>query len=528
MPDWTYHPLRGFAAAVFGERRSQRAALRALATVGSLPGGGRLIARVLGHQAPAPRLAGSAAGVAVPVRLGALVPPAVARDAIRALAPLGAGFVVVSPVRPQDVGTVREAATGRRIPLLVHVPGPDAAAVAEALDVDAAVSDLHGFAVPDSPSITEAADALADPATPVLATPPLLVAAGPGWFARVVEAADIPAPSTPDPRRPSAWWWGLLVGLGMIGAGLGAAAITLGPVLLPYDRAFLGTGVDGLHAVNHHLVHFLQHDRITMAGTMLAIGVLYTGLAAGGMRRGAPAAREVYLVSGWVGFPTVFYLLGFGFLEPLHIAVTLVLLPLFLAATRRSHRPQWTVRPEGPERERRRALTGQLLLVLTGVGLALGGVVISVVGLTGVFVPSDLDFLHTTPDALTAARPRLLSFIAHDRAGFGGTLMSAGTGIASLSAWCWRRGESWVWWSTTSAAACGFLPAVAVHGSISYTDFLHLAPLYAGMVVTAVALVLARPYLCARPGACETVTFRRDAVIRRRTTSHSPRREWTS
>jgi hypothetical protein len=39
----------------------------------------------------------------------------------------------------------------------------------------------------------------------------------------------------------------------MICAGLGAAAITLGPVLLWYDRDFLGMGTDQLHATNHHL-----------------------------------------------------------------------------------------------------------------------------------------------------------------------------------------------------------------------------------------------------------------------------------
>lgn len=45
MPDWTYHPLRGLAAAVLGRRRSQRTALRLLASIGSRPAGARLIAR---------------------------------------------------------------------------------------------------------------------------------------------------------------------------------------------------------------------------------------------------------------------------------------------------------------------------------------------------------------------------------------------------------------------------------------------------------------------------------------------------
>jgi hypothetical protein len=362
-----------------------------------------------------------------------------------------------------------------------------------------------------SASVADAARELAEPGKAVLATPAVLVQAGPGWFARVIEAATPtrPAPGVRDvgrdPRRWPAWWWGLLVGIGMVCAGLGAAAITLGPVLLPYDRDFLGIGTDHLHAINHQLVHFLQHDRISMAGTMVTIGVLYIGLSVGGIRRGWPWAREAYLVSGWVGFPTLFYFLGFGFLEPLQTAVTIVLFPMFLAATRRRPtRPRWTVQPEGPESQRHRALVGQLLLVLTGTGMFIAGAVVSTVGLTGVFVPSDLAFLHTTPGAIQAANPRLLSFIAHDRAGFGGALMAAATAVTLLSAWGWRRGESWVWWSLALAATTGFLPAIVVHGAIHYTDFGHLAPMYVAAGLTLVALILARPYLCAREKVSES------------------------
>ncbi|WP_410659296.1 hypothetical protein [Amycolatopsis sp. lyj-112] len=506
MPDWTYHPLRGIAAKLLGTRRSQRFALRTLASAGSSPGGGRLIASAFGHRHVPAHLAGSVAGVRIHSRLGAVVPPGVARDAVRALPLLGAGLIEVSPVGLADVPAVRQAATGRRIPVIAHAPGPDAEAVAAALatHVDAITTEpdpnvLHVT----SSSVAAAADTLDEPEKVVLATPSLLIDAGPGWFARVIEAAT-PTQSTPparrpgrDPRRWPAWWWGLLVGLGMIGAGLGAAAITLGPVLLWYDRAYLGMDVDQLHAIDHHLVHFLQHDRITMAGTMIAIGVLYTGLSVGGLRHGWPWAREAYLLSGWIGFPTLLYFLGIGFVEPLHTAVTIVLFPMFLLATRSRTRPQWTVMPEGSEPLRRRALVGQLLFVLVGIGLFGGGVSVSAVGLTTVFVDSDLEFLRTSAALIESAHPRLLPFIAHDRAGFGGALIAAATAIILVSAWGWRRGESWVWWSLALAAAAGFLPAVAVHSTIHYTDFLHLAPVFVGVALTVTALVLARPYLCA-------------------------------
>lgn len=509
MPDWTYHPLRGAAAALLGRRRSQLTALRVLASIGARPAGARLIARGFGHRHPPRRLAGDVAGVPVAVRLGISVPPSLAHETVRAMPPLGAGVVEVGPVGAADVDRVREAATGRSIPVVVRDCDPSLEA--------ALAPHVEGFTRGDDPrvlrmsdaSVTAAATALGEPGAVVLARPEVLVASGPGWFARVTEAATptAPAPALRDvgrsPRRWPAWWWALLVGLGMTGAGLGAAAITLGPVLLWYDRDYLGMTVHELHGVNHHLVHFLQHDRITMAGTMVSIGALYTGLAVGGIRHGRPWAREVYLVSGAIGFPTLFYFLSTGFVEPLHTATTVVLFPMFLAAVlRRAHAvPRWRPVPEGPEPERRRALVGQLLLIVTGAGLFVGGAVISVVGLTSVFVPTDLTFLGTDARALDAVNPRIVPFLAHDRAGFGGALMSAAVAIVLVSAWGWRRGEAWVFWSLAVAAAAGFLPAVAVHGTIHYTDFIHLAPVYFGIVLTATGLLLARPYLCAKAPA---------------------------
>ncbi|MFG1941988.1 hypothetical protein [Nonomuraea sp. NPDC048826] len=85
-----------------------------------------------------------------------------------------------------------------------------------------------------------------------------------------------------------------------------------------------------------------------------------------------------------------------------------------------------------------------------------------------------------------------------DRAGFGGALLAAGAAITLLSAWGWRRGEGWVWWSLAVAAVAGFVPAVTAHGAIGYLDLWHLAPVFAGAALTAVALALSRPYLCAR------------------------------
>ncbi|MGN9789367.1 hypothetical protein ACTMTF_48845 [Nonomuraea sp. ZG12] len=501
MPDWTYHPLRGITAAVLGVRRSRRAALHALATLISLPGGRRAVSLAFGHRPAPPDLAGTVVGVPVASRLGAIVPPAVARDAIRALPTQGAGFIVIAPVTPADLPLVREATAGRRCPVFVRSTDPETAA-ALAPHIDGVLLEDARLVSVSAPGTAAALARLQDGGT-VLATPAVLVTEGPGWFQRVTEAATPTYPATGlravgwDPRRWPAWWWGFCVGAGMIGGGLGAALITLGPVLLWYDRDFLGTDLDGLHHINHHLVHFLQHDRITIAATMVAIGVLYVGLAVGGIRRGWPWARNAYLVSGYIGFPTLFYFLDFGFLEPLHTAVAVVLFPMFVLATRRSpDRPRWTLQPDGPEPQRLRAHLGQLLMIITGVGLFIGGAVVSVVGLTHVFVPSDLVFLQTTSEELQAANVHLVPFIAHDRAGFGGALMAAAAAITGLSAWGWRRGEAWIWWTLALAALIGFLPPIIIHAHAGYTDFWHLAPVYFGSLLTILALALARPYLC--------------------------------
>ncbi len=491
MPDWTYHPLSPLAGALLGVSRSRRLALRVLSAITAAPGGRALVGLMLGRFRPPEG-----------VRVGAVVPVGHARDALRALPVLGASVVEIGPVVLDDVPRLRAALEVSRGEVVIRTADREVAAEfpLPARVVAAADPDLVHV---DDPSVEKAAEALAAQDVTVMATTGVLAAAGPAWFRRVLEAAtptgppqrwrDVPR----DPRLWPSWVWGVLMGLGMICAALVAAVITLGPVLLWYDRHYLGLTRQGLDHIDHNLVHFLQHDRLTMAGTMLSIGILYTGLAWGGIRRGWLWARDAYLVSGAVGFPTLFYFLSTGFVEPLHTAATVVLFPLFLLTVRRSPTtPRWSVRPDGSETVRRRALTGQLLMIVTGFGLLGGGIVVSIVGLSGVFVPTDLEFLGTDAARLQAANAHLIPFVAHDRAGFGGALISAAVAVILLSAWGWRRGESWVWWTLLLAAVAGFGPTLVIHFRIHYTDLSHLAPVYLGVVLTAIALTLARPYLC--------------------------------
>ncbi|MGV0593148.1 hypothetical protein [Mycolicibacterium porcinum] len=496
MPDWTYQPLRPIASAVIGERRTQRWALRFLATLVEA-GGYRWIPRVFDHPPVPPDWVG---------RFGAVVPPAVARDAVLVLPVQGAGLIEIAPISADDVETVREAAAGRRCRVIARV---DSAEVAGLLagDVDEVAvgpaGDTHYLTDPD---VAAAVDALRDPGAVVLARPTVLLATGPGWFNRVIEAASQPSPPPPgladaglNPFRWPGWLWGVLAGLGLIVAGIGAGAITLGPVLLSYDRSYLGLGLDDLHRINDNLVHFIQHDRISMAGNMIGLGALYTGLCWGGIRRGLVWARNALLISGSVAFLTLFYFVGTGFVDPLHTLVVVTLFPMLLGAVwNKPDPPRWRSLPDGPESQRRRALWGQLLFIGLGAGLAVAGATISFVGLTDVFVSTDLGYMHTHGAALRNADPQLVSFIAHDRAGFGGALIGSGLAIALIAMWGFRRGERWVWWSLLTGFVTGTLPALAVHYAIGYTTFIHLLPVYVLVLTTAAALVLSRPYLTAR------------------------------
>jgi hypothetical protein len=54
-----------------------------------------------------------------------------------------------------------------------------------------------------------------------------------------------------------------------------------------------------------------------------------------------------------------------------------------------------------------------------------------------------------------------------------------------------------VWWCLLASAAVGFGAALAIHIGVAYTDFWHVAPIYAGIVVSATSLVLGRRFLTA-------------------------------
>jgi hypothetical protein len=508
-------------AALLGELGSRRAAIGLVGALAQVAPGRWLITG-LGHTAPPPGAATVVAGVPCAAAVGASVGMGAAADAVRALPALGAGLVEIGPISPANIDLARKILRSARVPVMLRVDAGDAGSVLQAVGSHprlvtleasgvvirnataaqvqkAAGTGITVVATTNDPSPATAADLIAAGAAMVLATTAGLIEAGPGWFHRSTLAYLARRRDMPANREPALpWLAGLGLGLGMIAGGLGAAVVALGPVLLPYDQAFLGLNSSALAFVNSRLIQFLQHDRITLAGTMVALGILYSSLSLWGIREGLVWARNAVLASGVVGFPTLFYFFAYQYVEPIHVALAAVLFPLFLIAVwRRPHGGVPVAEVDGAEEERRRALVGQLLMVLVGFGLIVGGLLISYVGLTTVFVPSDLSYMSTTAQALASANHRLLSFIAHDRAGFGGALISAGVAVLLVSAWGWARGQAWVWWTLAGGAIAGFGAALAVHFGVGYVDFWHVAPIYAGIVVTTIGLGLSWQFLVA-------------------------------
>lgn len=329
---------------------------------------------------------------------------------------------------------------------------------------------------------------------------------GPGLPKRIADALVYEEiKNTPEPRPPSFWrhWgWMCLLGIGMIVGGAAAWLIAISNVVLPYDESFLGMTREELRRVHPHLLHFMSHDRITLAGTMFSIGILYYMLAKHGMRNGLHWARTAVLVSCLIGFPSFFLYLGYGFFDPLHATAAAILLPMFLLSMRRNpDRPSRAPANLRSDRIWRKAVWGQLCFVALGISLAVGGLTIASVGVSFVFVPSDLAYLNVTPAQLDAINPRLIPIIAHDRAGFGGALLADAAALLAAALWGIQQGARWLWRTLLLSGAPAFFAALSVHFEIGYQDFIHLLPSYFALFLYIVGLILLYPYMNREPEA---------------------------
>jgi hypothetical protein len=334
-----------------------------------------------------------------------------------------------------------------------------------------------------------------------------LIYTGPGLPKRINEALLYAraVPPTPD-EQPSfterTWFWTTLMGAGMLVGSLLALLIAATRVVLPYDEHFVGMTRAQLHQVNPRLLSFLAHDRVSLAGTMSALGVLYLGLSLFGVRRGLHWAQQSVFYSAFAGFAAFFLFLGYGYLDPFHAFVTVVLLQFLLLGLHSKLGPPPL--PDVPQLygdwRWRASLWGQLILIGHAVAVLTAGTVIAGFGVTRVFVPEDLEFMQTTAEGITSANDRLLPMIAHDRATFGGMLVCTGLVLLLPALWGFRPCSAWLWWTMLIAGVLAYAAAIAVHLAVGYTDPFHLLPAYGGLAVFLLGLGLSYPFLC-QPGA---------------------------
>jgi hypothetical protein len=242
----------------------------------------------------------------------------------------------------------------------------------------------------------------------------------------------------------------------------------------------------------------MQHDRMTLAGTMLAVGILYVVLSAFGSRSGMHWAHMAIVASAFVGFASFFLFLGFGYFDPFHAFVTAVLLQLLLLAVHSDLSAEThAVAPElTNDRAWRRNQWGQLLFIVHAAALIAAGVVISMYGITTVFVAEDLEFMQTTAEHLTSAHPQLVPLVAHDRATFGGMLLACGVCVLLSSLWGFRRGNFWLWWALMTGGGAAYVATVAVHWHVGYMSLKHLLPAYGGLAMLLVGGALSHEHLC--------------------------------
>ncbi|MBL9093966.1 MAG: hypothetical protein JNL96_22300 [Planctomycetaceae bacterium] len=303
-------------------------------------------------------------------------------------------------------------------------------------------------------------------------------------------------------------------GLCLILSGAFALFQSLSMHFLPHDVAYLGMTPQQLCSINEcRIVHFMIHDRISFGGALVAVGVLYLWLAAFPLRHGERWAWWTLTASGLVGFGSFLTYLGYGYLDTWHGAATLALLPCFVAGLVLSRR---LLAPAGVKSPRAAILEpwstldfgspaglGRVAVLIAAAGMIGGGLTIQAIGMTYVFVDTDLEFMGLAAEQLAAINPRLVPLIAHDRAGFGGAVATAGL-LTFCCVWFTKPTRS-LWQALFVGGIAGWSTAVFVHPAIGYTDPLHLAPAVGGASLFFLGLALMLPGVLSRSGRVSAV-----------------------
>jgi len=321
------------------------------------------------------------------------------------------------------------------------------------------------------------------------------VFSGPGLPKRINEALVDQLDN--HQAKISGWIWYWLFGLFITIGGIIALLFSMTTVILPYDEAFLGFTRDEINAINPKFIYFMAHDRMTLAGTMISGGILYMQLARNGVQFGLHWARRAINAAGTVGFLGILLFIGYGYFDWLHGVLWMILLPFFIIGwrkTKRSNRSPFSINRTNHQAWKQ-SLWGQLCFVVLGFSFILGGFIISLIGATNVFVPTDIGFICMSPEQMNEINNRLIPLIAHDRAGFGSALVSVGLLVLMIALWGYHQGAKWVWNSLLIGGIPAFSAGIVTHFVIGYTTFIHLLPAYIAVFLYLTGLILSKNFL---------------------------------
>jgi MFS family permease len=138
---------------------------------------------------------------------------------------------------------------------------------------------------------------------------------------------------------------------------------------------------------------------------------------------------------------------------------------------------------------------------------------------SGEFLPHDIRYLGmSATDLCTIADCRVVGFMVHDRAAFGGALVAVGVLYTYLILFPLRHGEAWAWWLLAISAGAGFGSFLAYLG-YGYLDTWHglgtvlLLPVFVVGLLRSRRLVghLASPLVLLAARDLRTLSSRRQA-----------------
>ncbi len=320
------------------------------------------------------------------------------------------------------------------------------------------------------------------------------VKAGPGLPKRIHERLLY---EEAQPIKNQNWHWSLLFGLSILIGGIIALYFAFTSIILPYDESFIGLTRADILQINPLILSFMLHDRMALAGTMISGGILYIQLARHGIKNDMHWSRIAFHCAAIVGFLGIFLFIGFGYFDWLHGLFWLILLPIYYFSFKEGKKIIGSPHSSHGENDRawQYGLYGQLMFIILGSLIIAGGIVISTIGVSRVFVSTDLSFLCMSPQMLDSISNQLIPVIAHDRAGFGSALVSVGLLILMLSLWGFRKGERWIWNTLAIGALPAFIAGIGTHIYIGYTTFIHLLPVYFLVILYLLGLVLSYRFL---------------------------------